>query len=153
MELHDTLTAIKYPGYASNLGAVAVADLDGVGLFGGLSIHDNDVDNGSLPAANTIVWQTVTYNVGTVLAMGGHLATDATAQGGTATADVFSTALFAIDTLTPGGGYTTESGMVFATSFATVPEPSSLVMWSIVLGLFGTGWLCQLLKRPSPRVA
>jgi hypothetical protein len=145
IQLHDTLTAIKYPGYPDNLGAQAVADLTGVGLFGGLKIHDDT----SFPAANTIVWKSVTYDVGTTLDMGGDLATDATAQGGTATADAFSTGLFAIDTLTPGGGYTTGSGMVFATSFATaaVPEPSTLLMSSLILGMLGAVWLFKRLKR------
>ena len=143
IQLHDTLTATKYSGYPSNLGAEAVADLNGVGLFGGLSIHDDAL----LPAANTIVWKSVTYDVGTILDMGGHLATDASAQGGTATADAFSTARFAIDTVTPGGGYTTGSGMVFANSFAAVPEPSTLLMSSMILGMLGAVWLFKRLKR------
>ncbi len=131
MQLHDALSAIKYPGYPDNLGAQAVADLSGIGVFAGLSIHDD----ASLPAANTTVWNVVTYNVGTILEMGGYLSTDATAQGGTATADAFSTARFAIDILTPGGGYTAESGMVFPTSFI-VPEPSTFVMLGLGIASF-----------------
>ena len=134
IQLHDALSAIKYPGYPSNLGAQAVASLDGSGLFGGLSIHDD----ASMPAANKSVWMLVTYDAGTILQMGGHLSTDATAQGGTATADAFSTAQFAIEILTPGGGYSTESGMVFATSF-TVPEPETYVLLLTGLGLLGFG--------------
>jgi len=138
MQLHDALSAIKYLGYPDNLGAQAVAYLDGTGVFGGLAIHDDS----SAPAANKTVWQSVTYNVGTVLGMGGHLSTDATAQGGTATADAFSTALFAIEVVTPGGGYTTESGMVFATSFS-VPEPSTYSLLLIGLAAWGLFARCR----------
>lgn len=142
IQLHDALSAIKYPGYPGNLGAEASADLVGNGLFSGLSIHHNS----SFPTANKTVWKLVSYDVGSIVQMGALLTTSASAQGGTATADAFSTALFAIDVLTPGGGYTTENGMVFLTAFS-VPEPETYAL--LLTGLLLLGFVAQRKKQIS----
>jgi hypothetical protein len=93
----------------------------------------------------------MTFNVGDVVTLGGDLTTNASAQGGTATADAFSTGLFALQILTPGGGYTTENDMVFATSFdvfAAVPEPETYLMVLTGLGLLG---FVARRRRQTPR--
>jgi hypothetical protein len=147
IHLADALSGIVYPGFPSNLGVEAVADLIGTGAYAGLSIHDSLVS----PAASKTVWKLMTFNVGDVVTLGGDLTTNASAQGGTATADAFSTGLFALQILTPGGGYTTENDMVFATSFdvfAAVPEPETYLMVLTGLGLLG---FVARRRRQTPR--
>jgi hypothetical protein len=135
--LHDTLSGTNYPGFADNLGVQAVAYLNGTGAAAGLSIHDLLTS----PAATKTVWHMATFNVGDVVTLGGDLYTDATAQGGTATADGYSTGLFALKIETPGAGYTTENGTVFATSFSVpVPGVPELGTWAMmIIGFGGVG--------------
>jgi hypothetical protein len=115
--LDDALSATEYPNAPSNLGAQAVAHLDGIGAAAGLSIHDEVTNLGSNLAANRTVWKAATFTVGDIVTVGCDFYTHATAQDGTATANAYSTALFALQVVTPGGGYMTENGVVFAPSF------------------------------------
>ena len=133
LQLHDTLTAIRYPGAPDNLGAEASVFYDGTGALAGLSLHDRT----QAPLATKTVWRTVTYNVGDVLNLGAYLTSNASAQLGEAKADGYSTGLFALQVVTPGGNYSTENGVRFLTSFgpaAGVPEPSA---WTLLIGGFG----------------
>lgn len=133
LQLHDTVTANRYPGAPDNLGAEATVFYDGTGALAGLSLHDSS----QAPLAVKTVWRTVTYNVGDVLNFGAYLNSNATAQDGAATADAYSTGLFALQVVTPGGDYSTENGVRFLTSFdasAGVPEPST---WTVLIGGFG----------------
>lgn len=136
LHLDDALSAVKYPGFPDNLGAVAVAQLHGMGAAAGLAINDSVSNSGANLAADRTVWKLATFNVGDVVTVGADLYTDASAQGGTATADAYSTGRFAMEVVTPGGGYNTANGVVFTTSF--VPEPSTYALLGFgALGLLG----------------
>ena len=133
LQLHDMVTATRYPGAPDNLGAVATVSYDGTGALAGLSLHDSS----QAPLAVRTVWRTVTYNVGDALNFGAYLYSNASAQDGEARADAYSTGLFALQVVTPGGDYSTENGVRFLTSFdagAGVPEPST---WTFMIGGFG----------------
>lgn len=146
LQLHDTITAIRYPGSPDNLGAQASVSFDGTGALVGLSLHDSS--QAPLPAKT--VWRTVTYNVGDTLNFGAYLSSNASAQDGAATADAYSTGLFALQVVTPGGDYSTDNGARFLTTFGgggAVPEPSA---WSILIvgfAMAGAG----LRRRPTER--
>ncbi|HEV2447749.1 MAG TPA: PEP-CTERM sorting domain-containing protein, partial [Candidatus Sulfopaludibacter sp.] len=60
--------------------------------------------------------------------IGADLTAQTQAQQGYATADASSTGLFSLQVLTPGGGYTSQGGVVFATSFSAAPEPGTLAL-------------------------
>ncbi len=139
--LSDTLTAAIYPGYANNLGAQAEAQFDGTGALSGLSIHDDYY----APAAIKTVWRTMTFNAGDIVTFGASLYTIATAQGAEATADAYSTGLFAMKLLTPGGGYTTDNGLVFLTSFDALPPVPEPATWALLIA--GCGLLVASLRR------
>ncbi len=141
IQLHDLLSSAVYPGFPSNLGAQASADYVGFGGLHGLAIHDLS----TAPAALKTVWQVLTLNAGQSVTLGATLSTGATAQGGFATADAFSTGFFALNVLTPGGSYRTDNGTVFMTSFGGpsqgIPEPAA---WALMIGGFGmTGGLLR----------
>ena len=79
----------------------------------------------------------MTYNPGDVVTVGGTFDSDATAQLESATVAALNTGLFALQVLTPGGGYTTPDGVVFLTSFDTAaPEPATFALCALgCLGL------------------
>ena len=137
--LHDNLSSTIYPGFPNNLGAQAVVDYTGTGALSGFGIHDNSL----APASNHIVWSTITLTSGQSVTLGATMASNATAQGGEATADAFSTGYFALRALTPGATYTTDNGVVFLSSFdsltGSVPEPSTWAM--MILGFAGVGFM------------
>jgi len=117
LQLHDTLIAGNYGQY----GGGAFVNYDGAGALASLAIHDGNPH----PAGLITRYLDVTVPVGTYLDIGADLTAQTQAQQGYATADASSTGLFSLQVLTPGGGYTTQGGVVFAASFNTAPEPGT----------------------------
>ena len=149
IHLHDLVSDTIFPNYPDNLGAVATVDYVGMGAFRSLQLHDSS----RAQIFVKTVWQQFTYNVGDVVTVGFDLSSDATAQGGAATADAFSTGYFALHVLTAGGGYTTENGGRFLDSFdglngGGVPEPETYALLILGFGVLGAA-----LRRRRPAVA
>jgi hypothetical protein len=138
-QLHDLVSATRYHSEPSNLGALATVDYVGTGALAGLALHDSS----SSPAGSKTLWRMLTFNVGEAVNFGATLSTGATAQDGEAMADAFTTGFFALQVLTPGGGYTTDNGVRFLTSFdgptGAVPEPSTWAM--LILGFAAIGFM------------
>ena len=134
LRLNDALSAVAYP---NGLGAETFANLDGTGALAGLFVHDTVTSLASNLAPNREIWTSKTYNSGDVVTVGATLYTEADAQGGIAIAAAYSTGLFALQVVTPGGGYTTDNGAVFQNSFASdTPEPAAFGLGAIgCLGL------------------
>lgn len=149
IHLHDLVSDSIFPGYPNNLGAVATVDYVGMGAFRGLQLHDSSL----APIFVKTVWQQVTYNVGDVVTVGFDLSSEATAQGGAATADAFSTGYFALHVLTAGGGYATENGGRFLDSFDGLPDGGVPEPETYALLIMGFGILGAALRRRRPVAA
>jgi len=133
IELHDTLVAGNYGQY----GGGSFVNYTGAGEIATLFIHDA----ADQPAATLTLDYQFTVPVGTYFDIGADLTAQTQAQEGFATADASSTGLFALDVLTPGGGYV-GSGAPFATSFSTgAPEPGTTAMAALGCGMLLVGFV------------
>ncbi len=123
VDLDDTLSGTG--------GIQGWANVDGQYDLNDMSIHDSITTRNTTgyTDGSKILWETKTFAVGSEHTIGFDLSTVAGPQGGTTTADAYNTALFAMQVVTPGGGYTTANGVVFADSFQPeAPEPSTLAL-------------------------
>lgn len=112
-------------------GVQGWANLDGIGDVNDMFIHDSITTRGTTGYTDgpKVVYETKPFAIGEVVTVGEDLSTVAGPQGGSTTVDAYNTALFSLQVLTPGGGYTSENGFVFATSFdSAAPEPGTLTL-------------------------
>jgi hypothetical protein len=130
LSLFDTITHTGkvHPGITEGIAFA--------GLGGGLKLQD-DLFN---PLAVRTISTTETFPVGATFDL--RFAASFTAEdfnGSSTTVDARDTAQFNLDPITPGGGYTTASGVSYLTpsAAAATPEPASLT-------LFALGGLCLL---------
>jgi len=140
IRLDDALTAGNYGQY----GGGAFVNYTGAGVIASMFIHDATPH----PASSTTIHFYVYENVGAYFDVGADLTAQSQAQQGFATADASSTGLFSMQVVTPGGGYTSQGGVVFATSLDTVPEPGTIVAAALgCLVLLAAAW-----RKGQPRV-
>lgn len=141
------LFATRLDGYFTTSGSHAGGSVGSTTYVGGVPLADWHLDSLANPGAFHLQASAVqSFEVGTVLRLSSRLTVGARGEQDNASAlsNALDTSMFYVDVLTPGGGYLTGGGVVFA-NVPAVPEPPAA--WLFALGAALLGGVARCRKR------